>query len=79
MNEQQKQEFKIEMEMDAKEEAWNERQNARLDYRLSTDYEFLMETYADEFKEATAALKVLKLIHKKHEQTWNISEIGDLV
>jgi len=74
---QEQEDFRQEMLMDAAEEAHRNMEDAKKEYRLSTDYEFLMETYADEFKEATEALKALKLIHEKHEQEWNISDIED--
>ena len=74
---QEQEDFRQEMLMDAAEEAHRNMEDAKKDYRLSTDYEFLMETYADEFEAAIDALKALKLIHEKHEQDWNIKDIED--
>jgi len=73
--EETQEDFAEQLKMDAAEEAFNEMEEAKKEYRISNDYELFTETYSDEFEEATDALKVLSDLHKKYNHDFDCREM----
>ncbi len=68
-------EWEEELKMDAAAEAHEQMQDAKLEYKLSKDYDFFVKYHEYDFQAAIDAIKALKDKHEMYNQDFDVREL----